>query len=114
MLRAVERVVFFVEDVERAVAWYQQVLAGEVDRSGRLPTVVVGDVQFAFHPADPKTPPGVGGTVPYCGADSFDAVTKTFVDGGAAVYRGPLEIEDGRRICQIKDPFGNVFGLVGL
>lgn len=103
---------FFVDEVERAVEWYMQILAGNVDRSG-LPTVVVGDVQLGFHPADWKTPPGVGGTVPYCGVDSLDAVAKKFVDGGATVYRGPLEIEDGRRIGQIRDPFGNVFGLIG-
>ena len=112
MLRRVERIVFFVAEVELAVAWYEQILAGQVDRSG-LPTVVVGDVQLGFHPADGKTPQGVGGTVPYCGVDSLDAVAKKFVGGGAAVHRGPLEIEDGRRICQIRDPFGNVFGLIG-
>lgn len=114
VLRRVERIVFFVDEVERAVAWYEQILAGQVDRSG-LPTVVVGDVQLGFHPADGKTPQGLGGTVPYCGGvDSLDTVAKKLVEGGAAVCRGPLEIEDGRRICQIKDPFGNVFGLIGM
>lgn len=64
-----------------------------------FPTVVVGDVQFGFHLADGKTPQGVGGTVPYCGVDLLIAAAKKFVDGGAAVYRGPLDIEGGRRIC---------------
>src|SRR5687768_18591299 len=39
VLRSVERVVFFVDDVNKAVAWYERVLGGQVDRTG-LPTVV--------------------------------------------------------------------------
>lgn len=112
MLLNVERIVFFVDDVEDALAWYQHVLGGDVDRSG-LPTVVVGGVQLGFHPADAKTPASVGGTVAYCAVASLDTALERFHDGGAAIYRGPLEIEDGRRICQLRDPFGNVLGLVG-
>lgn len=111
-LHAVERVVFFVGDVEAAVAWYQQVLSGTVERS-RLPTVVAGHVHLGFHPADAQTPAGIGGVVPYCGVESLDGLVQRFVDAGASIYRGPLTIEDGRRICQVRDPFGNVLGLVG-
>jgi predicted enzyme related to lactoylglutathione lyase len=112
VLRAVERVVFFVEDVDEAVAWYRQVLDGEVDRTG-LPTVVAGEVELGFHPADAKTPAGVGGAVAYCRVDSLDMALDRFTSAGATLYRGPLTIEDGRRICQVRDPFGNVLGTTG-
>lgn len=112
MLLAVERVVLFVEDVDRALAWYQQLLNGEVDRTG-LPTVISGDVQLGFHPADDKTPAGVGGAVAYFRVESLHAALERFTSAGGTVYRGPLRVEDGRTICQIRDPFGNVVGLVG-
>jgi hypothetical protein len=32
---------------------------------------------------------------------------------GALLYRGPLDRRDGEFMCQMKDPFGNLFGLVG-
>lgn len=103
---------FFVDDVDLAVDWYRRVLDGSIDHSG-LPTVVAGDVQLGFHPADPKRPAGVGGSVTYCSVDSLDPAIERFADNGAAIYRGPLRIEDGRRLCQLRDPYGNVLGLVG-
>ncbi|WP_435635237.1 hypothetical protein ACSC9U_03720 [Pseudomonas solani] len=29
----------------------------------------------------------------------------------APLYRGPLALEDGDRICQVRDPWGNCIGL---
>lgn len=72
MLLAVERVVLFVENVDEALAWYQRLLNGEVDRTG-LPTVITEGVQLGFHPADAKTPAGVGGAVVYFRVESLHA-----------------------------------------
>jgi hypothetical protein len=30
---------------------------------------------------------------------------------GCVAHRGPLELPDGRRICQLRDPFGTIWGL---
>lgn len=111
-LRRIEQIVFFVDDVDEAVAWYQDVVGGSLDRSG-LPSVVVEAVRMVFHPADGKTRAGEGGTVPYCRVDVLVAAVEAFCAAGASVYRGPLVIEDGRTICQVRDPFGNVLGLIG-
>ena len=32
---------------------------------------------------------------------------------GAIRYRGPMAIEDGQRMCQVRDPWGNCIGLRG-
>ena len=52
----------------------------------------------------------MGGTVPYFAVDLLDVALERFGAREAEVYRGPLRIEDGRRICQVLDPFGNVRG----
>jgi predicted enzyme related to lactoylglutathione lyase len=32
---------------------------------------------------------------------------------GGTLYRGPLDIQDDMRMCQVKDPWGNCIGLRG-
>jgi hypothetical protein len=32
---------------------------------------------------------------------------------GCESWRGPLRLSPERRICQLRDPFGNIFGLDG-
>lgn len=101
------------DDVERAVSWYQHIFAGELDRSG-LPPVVVGDVQLGFNTADGNTPQGVGGTVPYCGVDSLDAVAEKFIYRGAVVYDGPSKLMTLVESARSRSRSGNVFGLIRL
>jgi len=77
-----------------------------------LPTVVIGDVHLGFHPADAKTPAGVGGAVPYFAVESFDIAVERVQER----RRHPLQrssLDRGRPEDQLRDPFGNVLGLVG-
>ncbi len=32
---------------------------------------------------------------------------------GAQLYRGPMDLENGHRICQVLDPYGNSIGIRG-
>jgi hypothetical protein len=40
-------------------------------------------------------------------------VLERLLVAGCEPWRGPIEIEDGRRICQVRDPSGTVWGLDG-
>jgi predicted enzyme related to lactoylglutathione lyase len=114
MLRRVHSVVFFVPDPPEAARWYARVLGPEARRSERgLPTVYLDAVELGFHPADAKGPSGVAGSVAYFEVDDLDAATELFRSAGASLYRGPIVIEDGRRKCQMTDPFGNAVGFIG-
>jgi hypothetical protein len=33
------------------------------------------------------------------------------VSSGATLFRGPMDIGNGQRMCQVKDPFGNPIGI---
>ncbi|MDY0831642.1 MULTISPECIES: VOC family protein [unclassified Pseudomonas] len=37
--------------------------------------------------------------------------TETSVTLGATLYRGPMKIEGGEWMCQVRDPWGNCIGL---
>ncbi|MBC7742314.1 MAG: glyoxalase/bleomycin resistance/dioxygenase family protein, partial [Bdellovibrionaceae bacterium] len=60
-----------------------------------------------------KSPLATGGSVGYWRVSDFDSTVKHFKNHGAELFRGPIQIPTAERICQIKDPFGNVIGIVG-
>ncbi len=63
--------------------------------------------------ADEKVGTGPFGTVVYWEVENF-GLTKSHLENiGATLYRGPMNIENGYKMCQMKDPFGNLLGLRG-
>ena len=55
--------------------------------------------------------PGPSGTVPYWTVSDVDATVAEWSQHGASPHRGPKTIMTGERLCQMLDPFGNLFGL---
>jgi predicted enzyme related to lactoylglutathione lyase len=79
--------------------------------SGEEPQLVpTHPVQLFFHAADAERNPQ-GGTVPYFAVADFEASRAELLAAGCVAHRGPLTLEDGRRICQVRDPYGTVWGL---
>ena len=98
-----------------ARAWYQRAFPGsELDLSiPGLEALRVGDVRLEFVPSDEKLSSGAAGTVAYWEAPDFDAALAALQATGATLYRGPLDIEYGRAMCQVLDPWGNCIGITG-
>jgi hypothetical protein len=72
-----------------------------------------GELEVGFHPADPqKNPPG-GSPVVYWAVSSLSQARCALLAAGASPHRGPLVVDSGRSICQLRDPFGGIFGLDG-
>ncbi|MGY2899390.1 putative glyoxalase superfamily protein PhnB [Curtobacterium sp. PvP017] len=40
-----------------------------------------------------------------------DAVVEDWVANGAVAHRGPKTVFTGERLCQLLDPFGNLFAV---
>jgi catechol 2,3-dioxygenase-like lactoylglutathione lyase family enzyme len=72
--------------------------------------VPAAGLQLFFHAADPARNPQ-GGTVAYLAVADFDGAREELLSAGCGPHRGPLALADGRRICQVRDPFGTVWGL---
>ena len=103
-----------VANVVEATQWYEKLFkcrAVEID--ARFSLFELSGCQFEICMADEKNPSSTGGSVGYWNARPFDDWVMRFEVAGAALFRGPLTIPDGRRICQFQDPFGGIFGLVG-
>jgi predicted enzyme related to lactoylglutathione lyase len=107
-------VILHVFDLERACHWYALLFGVE-------PTQVapdyrvrwVGGMEVCFHPADRKVSSGHAGSVVYWETANLQQAKSHAEKLGAKLYRGPLEVEEGRFICQMEDPFDNLFGSIG-
>ena len=64
-----------------------------------------------MHEADEFNQPGPSGTVPYWTVSDVDGTVAQWSEHGASAHRGPKTIMTGERLCQVLDPFGNLFGL---
>ncbi len=83
----VAAVLVHVPDVPAALAWYQRAFPHAIRRrieAFDFDCLTVGDISLEM------------------------------VAVGATLYRGPLDIEDGQRMFQVRDPWGNCIGLRGL
>jgi predicted enzyme related to lactoylglutathione lyase len=98
-----------------ALAWYKRAFpkAEEVQSIPGLHALRVGEVQLEFVPSDAKVTSGAAGTVAYWSVPDFDAALSALLSVGASLYRGPLSIEDGLAMCQVRDPWGNCIGIRG-
>ncbi|MEY2689436.1 MAG: hypothetical protein RL375_3635 [Pseudomonadota bacterium] len=113
---AVTAVMVHVSCVDDALVWYEQVFPGAVRSSVDEPAfefLRVGEVRLELVAADAQVSSGACGSVVYWEFADFEAALARFLAAGAVLYRGPMLIEDGRRMCQVRDPWGNCIGLRG-
>jgi len=111
-LSGVRAVTVFCDDPVASCAWWARLMHLTPQRSGGSAWVdPPGGVELGFHPADAEKNRLGASTVPYWSVPDLDAALELLTDAGADHLRGPLEIEPGRRIAQVRDPYGAVMGL---
>ena len=71
----------------------------------------IGPVRIEIVQADEKVSSGASGSVVYWSVADLDDSLAALEAIGATLYRGPMAIENGQRMCQVRDPWGNCFGL---
>ena len=107
-----------VSDVTAALAWYARAFPQAARKKLAMPTfdfeyLEVDGVMLELVPADEKVRSGASGAVVYWKVPDFDQALAHFQSIGATLYRGPIEIENGKRMFQVLDPWGNCIGLRG-
>jgi ribosomal protein S18 acetylase RimI-like enzyme/predicted enzyme related to lactoylglutathione lyase len=104
-------------DPDAARAWYHQLWpqarVEHLDDPVPFDLLIHDGVQLEFVLADEKVASGKAGSVVYWPVADFDAMRARAEALGATLYRGPMDIEQGWRMAQFIDPFGNLFGLRG-
>jgi uncharacterized glyoxalase superfamily protein PhnB len=111
-LGPVGNVFYFVSDLEAAITWYSERLGREpIIRGGALAAFDIDGVRLTVHHADEFNTPGPAGTSPYWTVPDVDAVVAEWITHGATAHRGPKTVFTGERLCQLLDPFGNLFSI---
>lgn len=112
MLQAIESVIFFVPDIHAAAAWYAALLGTQVQYENPHYAFVSGPVVLlGFHPADEKSPGGIGGTTVYWEVANLAHSMAQLEAAGATRYRGQMTTSLGAQAAMLKDPFGCCIGL---
>jgi predicted enzyme related to lactoylglutathione lyase len=60
----------------------------------------------------PDGTPGTAGSVVYWGVDDIEAEVARLVGLGATVHEAIQDVGEGIRTAELRDPFGNVLGLI--
>lgn len=114
---SIATVMIHVQDVAQALDWYERAFP-ESQRKAAPDTsfeyLQIGDVAVEFVPADGEVPSGAAGSIVYWRVPQLEHAIARFASLGAALYRGPMQIEVGMGMCQVRDPWGNCIGLRGL
>jgi predicted enzyme related to lactoylglutathione lyase len=114
MLKGIETVVYFVEDVAKARDWYAKAFGVKpnYDTPYYVGFTIAGD-ELGLHPlGEGEEHPGVGGQTAYWSVDDVAAVQKHLVELGARATEEVREVGGGIKLTTITDPFGNAFGLI--
>ena len=113
MLLGIRTVIYKSPDLARAKAWYATVfgIAPYFDE----PFYVgfnVGGYELGLDPDVSRQGPGAGGTVAYWGVADLAAALERVAAAGAEVHRPLQDVGGGIKVASLRDPFGNVVGLI--
>ena len=106
-------IVFFVRELRKTAAWYSKLFEilpyrDDADFIG----FHLDGIDLCFHRLNQKAVDPSGAQVAYWHVENLDKSIIEFGENGASIFRKPIQIPEGGRIAQIKDPFGNILGLM--
>lgn len=110
MIKGLRTAIYPVPDLATGKAWYSQVL--ERVPYFDAPFYVgfsVGGFELGLIP---DGEPGAAGVRAYWGATDAEAELARLVELGGVVVEPLQDVGGGIRVAAVKDPFGNVFGVI--
>jgi predicted enzyme related to lactoylglutathione lyase len=112
MMQGLRTVIYTVPDLVAAKAWYSRILGiepyfAEVFYVG----FQVGGFELGLDPDMGDAGQG-GGVVAYWGVADAGAAQANLLEQGARAHEPVRDVGGGIRVATVKDPFGNVFGVI--
>jgi predicted enzyme related to lactoylglutathione lyase len=109
-IKGLRTVVYPVSDMARGKAWYSEVLEclpyfDEPYYAG----FAVGGFELGLVP---DGVPGTDGALAYWGVADVAAQLERLCQLGAKVHQELQDVGGGVRVAAVKDPFGNLFGII--
>jgi predicted enzyme related to lactoylglutathione lyase len=110
MIQGLRTVIYPVNDLARAKAWFTEVL-GQPPYFDQPFYVgfAVGGFELGLVPDGQA---GTSGSIAYWGVENIDTEVARVTGMGATLQSAIQEVGDGIRVAELKDPFGNLLGLI--
>jgi hypothetical protein len=113
ILQGLKAVTFFVDDPKAVGEWYHALLdSAPIRSSENLVLLRAESFELAFHRRDFSEVENQSSVVPYFSVGNLDLAITLLLQMGARIRRQPMRTEEGSRIAQVIDPFGNTIGLL--
>jgi len=105
--------VYFVDDLDRAKVWYSGILGFKpYFDSPYYVGFNVGGFELGLHPRDEKYHGGIGSSVAYWGVTNALEAHASLLQLGATAYSPIEDVGGGIKVGAVKDPFGNLLGII--
>lgn len=113
MFNGVRSVVYFTDNIEQAAEWYEHILGiGPYRQDESFVGFHLDDCDLCLHRKDEKS--AQASQVLYWMVNDLAATIEALTIEGCSIYRDSIEVPEGGRVVQLKDPFGNILGLTEL
>jgi uncharacterized protein YndB with AHSA1/START domain/predicted enzyme related to lactoylglutathione lyase len=112
-MQGLRTLIFHVDDLSAAKAFYAKVLskAPYFDQPFYVGFDVEG-YELGLQPSEDERKPGAGGATAYLGTTNVEDEVARLVGLGATVASAPHGVGEGIVVATVRDPFGNVLGLI--
>ena len=110
MIKGLRTVKYPVADLARAKAWFTEAFgqAPYFDQPFYV-GFAIGGFELGLVP---DGTPGTAGAVAYWGVDDIEAEVARILALGATEHEAIQDVGEGIRTAELRDPFGNVLGLI--
>jgi predicted enzyme related to lactoylglutathione lyase len=113
-LHGLRTAVYHVRDMKKAKKWYTKVLGIKpyFDMPGMYIGFNVGGFELGLHPDDQKRTGNIGGVDAYWGVADAEKAYERLLKLGAKRHTPVADVGGGIRLGTVKDPFGNLLGVI--
>ena|SRR5688572_13538877 len=106
-------VIYHVPDIKKAKDWYTKALGIKpyFDEDFYV-GYNVGGYELGLHPEEKSSKPKDAGPTTYWGVENVQRVFDELLAAGATVHENPNNVGGEIVVASVKDPWGNVFGII--
>src|SRR5439155_2582807 len=113
MFLGLRTAIYHVNDIDKGKAWYSKVLGVKpyFDQAFYV-GYNVGGYELGLQPTEGSSAGKADGAVAYWGVENAEAAFQRIIELGATVHEAVRDVGGGIKVATVKDPFGNVFGII--
>jgi predicted enzyme related to lactoylglutathione lyase len=113
MFLGLRTAIYHVSDIEKAKDWYSLILGfGPYFDEPFYVGFNVGGYELGLQPSESESNNKTEGVVAYWGVEDAEAALKRMLEQGATLHEDVQDLGGDIKVATIKDPFGNVFGVI--